>query len=432
MAEASSLPEYSLYPILEPDRALTSINAIVQDSTGFLWFASQHGLHRYDGKSYKSYYSDSLSTTLLNAHFLTAHYDFKGRIWLGTLHGGFHLFDPLYETFFPFIIPSSNPKDNTISYFANAPSDSFLYILTGGHKIYRFNLNSLRLDNSDALDFINHSADIKKIYAIYLWDANTIWLGVDENRLVKFNLKNKTKRIYSLPDSPRLQPGRIRHITKNRFRRLLITYNKKALYDFNPETGFFNLIYPVGDSRDHINESFLRSFEDQYGNYWLSASKDLIHIDPTSYHSRVYNVYFPDANPMESNNRYPLFEDRQGILWTTTNKGVHRLIRKSPVYYHLDTKDSEFQKNNNNIIATLAADYKNQIWLGGQSGLYRIEKNRKELINVDLSEKWSSSRIYKLLEHPAGTLWIAGNNFLGNIDVNTGNIKSLFDSTGFR
>jgi len=37
-----------------------SVQKILQDSTGFLWFGSQGGLHRYDGQSFITYIYDAL------------------------------------------------------------------------------------------------------------------------------------------------------------------------------------------------------------------------------------------------------------------------------------------------------------------------------------------------------------------------------------
>jgi PAS domain S-box-containing protein len=426
----NTLPEYNIYSTEADKRHLTFVNAITQDSLGFIWMASQHGLHRFDGQRFHSYYSDSLSSTLLVPHFLAVHYDHKHRIWLGTYKSGFHLFDPLYETFTPFLIPSENPKDNSISYFSSVPGDSFLYILTGNHKIFRFHLEKLRLDESDALDFINSNDDFSSVYSIYVSDEKTIWLGADENKLLRCDLASKTSVSYTIPKEQQHPYGRIRNITPNRFGRLLITYTRQALFDFNPKTGFFNLVFPMKEKKDSVSEIFYRSFEDQYGNYWLSASKDIYHIDPTNYNFRVYNVLPPDADPKETNRRYPIFEDKQGIILTATGKGVYRFIRKSPVYYHLDTEDSKIQKDARDYLLTLTTDFKNQVWVGARSGFYRVDKMARELISIPLPESWTSPTMNKILEHPEGSLWLGGQHNLGKMNLNTGEILTIKDTVG--
>jgi streptogramin lyase len=36
------------------------VQTIVQDSSGFLWFGSQYGLHRWDGYQFKTYLTNAL------------------------------------------------------------------------------------------------------------------------------------------------------------------------------------------------------------------------------------------------------------------------------------------------------------------------------------------------------------------------------------
>src|SRR5687768_9797550 len=61
------------------------INCLVQDGQGFMWFATDEGLNRYDGHSVKVYAHIPLDTTSLSSnlvtHLLT---DRRGTLWVGT------------------------------------------------------------------------------------------------------------------------------------------------------------------------------------------------------------------------------------------------------------------------------------------------------------------------------------------------------------
>jgi ligand-binding sensor domain-containing protein len=48
-----------------------SINDIVQDRQGFLWFATEDGLNKYDGYEFKVYKFDAADTNSLPASYMS-------------------------------------------------------------------------------------------------------------------------------------------------------------------------------------------------------------------------------------------------------------------------------------------------------------------------------------------------------------------------
>lgn len=86
-----------------------TINAIIQDRQGFLWFGTKDGLNRFDGLSFRVFKREE---TNLGNNFITALYeDAKGNIWVGTDAGVF-IYDPFQETFTAFELKSY--RGNTI------------------------------------------------------------------------------------------------------------------------------------------------------------------------------------------------------------------------------------------------------------------------------------------------------------------------------
>ncbi len=59
-------PNYKFKSIGQPDGLINStVQAIFEDSFGFIWLGTHHGIQRYDGKAYKNYErTDSDSTGL--------------------------------------------------------------------------------------------------------------------------------------------------------------------------------------------------------------------------------------------------------------------------------------------------------------------------------------------------------------------------------
>ncbi len=78
----------------------SSVLCIMQDSDGFMWFGTEDGLNRYDGREFIVFHPDpAVSTAISNNIILSIYEDRAGRIWVGTNGGGLNLFDRQKGTF---------------------------------------------------------------------------------------------------------------------------------------------------------------------------------------------------------------------------------------------------------------------------------------------------------------------------------------------
>lgn len=79
------------------------VNAILQDSKGFMWFGTQDGLNKYDGYQIIIYRHDPPDSTSLPENSITAHFeDRRGRMWIGTESSKIVRFEPASEQFFAY------------------------------------------------------------------------------------------------------------------------------------------------------------------------------------------------------------------------------------------------------------------------------------------------------------------------------------------
>lgn len=77
-------------------------NAVAQDASGFIWVATQAGLIRWDGYSWRRYAAEqgkpgALPDALVECLFVDA----RGVLWLGTNSGGLLRYDPEHDSFIP-------------------------------------------------------------------------------------------------------------------------------------------------------------------------------------------------------------------------------------------------------------------------------------------------------------------------------------------
>jgi signal transduction histidine kinase/DNA-binding response OmpR family regulator/ligand-binding sensor domain-containing protein len=77
------------------------IHDILQDSLGFMWFATKDGLNRYDGYDFKLYSHFPADSFSLSGHVVNVLFeDSFGRIWVGTHNNGLNVFDRTRARFY--------------------------------------------------------------------------------------------------------------------------------------------------------------------------------------------------------------------------------------------------------------------------------------------------------------------------------------------
>ena len=78
--------------------AFNSVTSIAQDSNGFIWFATEDGLSRYDGRSFRNFSKEDLG---LDTDFITQLCaDGNGNLWIGSDNGASR-YDFISDSFIP-------------------------------------------------------------------------------------------------------------------------------------------------------------------------------------------------------------------------------------------------------------------------------------------------------------------------------------------
>jgi len=73
----------------------TSVQAILQDHQGFMWFGTQDGLNRFDGYAFTHLKHQTKNPESLSDNWIRSLYeDPAGILWIGTRSGGLNRLDP--------------------------------------------------------------------------------------------------------------------------------------------------------------------------------------------------------------------------------------------------------------------------------------------------------------------------------------------------
>ena len=120
-----------------------SVLTIFQDSKGYMWFGTRDGLNRFDGQSFKHWYSDLNDSSSISDNYIRCiSEDSKGNIWIGTRFG-LNRFDRKTGRFSHYFIDDrkTSGESNTIkTMYIDRKSDMILVGSFSG--LYSFNPDS--------------------------------------------------------------------------------------------------------------------------------------------------------------------------------------------------------------------------------------------------------------------------------------------------
>ena len=107
-----------------------TVYSILKDSFGFLWFATDDGLNRFDGTNFKVYRHDPAKPVGPRVNHITALYESRdGCIWIGTNGGGLSFYDPsvesnLYIAKYSFQVPDRTDREGLEYNCRDAPKNN--------------------------------------------------------------------------------------------------------------------------------------------------------------------------------------------------------------------------------------------------------------------------------------------------------------------
>ena len=300
----------------EEDLAQNTVSAIFQDRAGFVWIATQGGLHRYDGYRFELYQHNPEDSHSLPSNFVSAlAQDDEGRLWVGTDSAGLSRLDAGQASFAPLPPPddADAPARNAITALmhdpksglwigsrfgieragAGATRETILKLEPGG-QVYRFartDDNAIWAATSDGLYRIAPSslkveraapALAGPVLSLHVDHGDRVWAGTPDG-LHAIGPNAETRRVWPAPDGPSF-PGRpqVLSIEGDESGRLWLAVYPFGLVVFDPATGKSEQL--ASDPRLHgsLPEDTIRVLmRDRSGLLWLGGIvHGLASLDP--------------------------------------------------------------------------------------------------------------------------------------------------------
>ena len=390
----------------------SSVTGIVQDDKGFLWFATQSGLNRWDGYTMRIWQKEPFSANTLSHNLIQTLYLDQGNVlWLGT-YGGLDRFDTTTETFVSFRhregVAGTLSHDVVTRVYRDGQGVLWVGTLdglsrfdekSGTFRVYPYvpggeglsgktvrtlvedSQGRLWVGSSGGLDLYDPAAD-KLVSSTKVFPSGSLpagavmaslrfpgdrflWLAVWGVGLVRFDPVSGQTRVYSLSDD------RLFALNRGEAGELLIGTWGGGLIVFRPQTG----------------ESFA------------------FRHDPVRSDSLAYNVI------------YGAFQDRSGLIWVATNGGgVSRYNPRRQQFQYLPAEGKVSVLHEATDGSQYAGIY--------NRGLLRIGPGSSRGWHHDPRDLSSLSNdiINGITEDPRGRLWMLTNLGVSILDPRTDRI----------
>lgn len=341
-----------------------SINAIIKDKNGFMWFGTEDGLNKFDGQNFKVYrHKETDKTSIGRGPVNDLIQDKNGQIWLAT--------------------------NFTLSVY------------------------NLNLDSFINYDFTNYGW----ITSLYADHNGKIWVGTYSGLFLFDPKTQKTIAFRANPkDVTQLNSNIINCIYEDAQNYIWVG-TADGLHQYNPQNKQFNRYLHSNENPKSISRNYINCIvEGKQGELWVGIDQGGINVldkNRTAFQHYVTNPN--DVTTIASNTIHKLVFDKNGQLWIGSDGGLNILdpktgkvirVKSSPV-----EPNSFFIYNGGRSVRDIYIDDAGIYWVAiHQGGVNKYDSNltffNHKHYNVYDPNGLTGSSVMAFAESPTGDIFI--------------------------
>ena len=419
----------------------------LQADGDFLWIGSNRGLFRYyrQTKTMKRYrYSSHREGMLSQAYITDMKLTSDGSLVVSTFNG-LNVYDRESDTF-SFIRRVENSEERGLN------SNIIVCLFTDGQDIWAgtqdggVNLlylsRRLEVARLGDIPWKLSAGRTPQISSVTEDKKGNLWIGTIEGGLYQMNPETEEVQHYAFT------PNSSTSIISNNVNGILIdSDNHLWAYTWGAGISELDLNKSQPVFRQHSNgevpgleDDFIMSAVEDPVNkgIWFGATHGLIFYGKSQERFSRINLDV-DVNEFESVGS--LCVDRKNRLWFGTSEGLFIIdlfsfarSRRHLNYVYLSYKLDDKKSTQVERINSVFQDSRGVIWLGGKgTGLYRViadDMNRFQFKHYGPAEGFDEKTVYGVTEDELGNIWIATENGLSRLLVNSGTFIAYGKSDG--
>ncbi|MDR2805193.1 MAG: response regulator [Dysgonamonadaceae bacterium] len=426
-----SAQSYSIKRLgLEQGLSNNFVVSITQDQRGYMWFATESGLNRFDGKEFRVYKKYFRNHSGINGNELNKVWadNTDNVVWIACQRAGLNRFDCETDSFSLFAHDPENNKSlisNAVTDVINdAQGNLWVSTFSDGIDYYDKKKNEFIHYNCTTLPALKGNsvwciADDKKgkLYIGHVSDGLSILSIAD--RSIK-NFVHEEGNPHSLPDND------IHCIFIDNLENIWLgTTNGLAL--FNPETEQFTCFYHDKENPNSLVSNTVFSItQTQDNKLWIGTETggvSILDIRKEMFFSSgnisFHNLYqSDDETGLSYSTVRAIYEDKFNNIWIGTYSGGINFINKTPDVFHKWQYLSSTHPNGLTVKTAwgICSDDENRIWAGTDGGgICVFEGDKRTAVYTKENGKLQNNAILAALKDSEGNLWFG--TFQGGIRI---------------
>ena len=352
-----------------------SVMDILQDHHGFMWFATQEGLNRFDGYDFVIYEHDYRDATSLADDWVwSLCLDDDNNIWIGTNNGGLNYFDQNTKSFLNWRHDASDQRSLSSNDVRVVFLDSKKRLWVGtsaglNRKVIGENHFERYLAADDGVSLPHES-----VTAIFEDSMGQIWVGTEVG-LARFDAATNSFFSYQHDpvDSSSLSDSHIR-VIKEYEGELWIGTQSGGVNRYSPRANKFHHYRADAQSSGSLQSGLIRDIQiDHENTIWIGTDKGLSEWQPAEDNFVTYLHEPEDVKSLSGNRVDSIFQDASNVLWVGSYEGVDRWNYLSGAFAYYTQADGQL---NSDVVVSLAQSDNGSLWVGTYgAGLNRLDMN---------------------------------------------------------
>jgi signal transduction histidine kinase/ligand-binding sensor domain-containing protein/DNA-binding response OmpR family regulator len=371
-----------------------TVNAILKDRYGLMWFGTEDGLNKFDGTNFTVYrHNPGTPSSLQSNEILSLFEDRAGNLWIGTSGGSLSLYDRKKDIFVNF--PSNgNPnsiKNNVILAVCSDYRGKIWVATYSGVNILDPATKHVTVIPVNPGTSVS---PITKLSACLLEDSqHQMWIGTTEG-LFQYNPIEKAFKqfFHSNTDPSSLAGNFVNAIAEDKIGNLWVGSDNGLSLLPKGKSSFINYKNNNGSSRS-LTSSPITSIAVDGDKLWLGTSEGLDIFDTKTGDISNYRQNYRDIYSLTAKIVRCIYIDKQGIYWLgTIGGGVDKYDRNLNLF-NLVKSNVFDEKGLNSPIVTSFAEYKNgKVYVGTDGkGLSLFDPETKLFQHLNIKSKRTGS-----------------------------------------
>lgn len=416
IAQTLTGQSYSISPLgMKEGLSSNYVVSIAQDKKGFLWFATEEGLNKFDGIHFIPYYKEENSgRQSITGNELNCILDdpVDSVLWIATQRSGLNVYNYATNTFHAYRHDPQNPESLITDDITNLipAQDGNIWLDTFWKGVEYFDKQQRKFVHYNTTTVPDLPSD--NIWSIADGGNGLLYIGHVRDGFSVLSVKDKkVKNFRHDPSNPNSIPGNgVLCIYKDRSGNVWLGTDK-GLALYNPQTDDFK---PLNNSKDGIPYRVydIRQLND--GKLWMATEFGGIAILDLSQHFFQQTAFTfiregNDAYSLSNASIRCIFQDSYDNVWAGTWGGGINFIRQSaPLFnaYQYSPFASTGKQLTTRIASAVCLDNDGKLWIGTDGDGINVFEDEKLIATYNRKNTpLEGNTIQAALRDSEGGLW---------------------------